>query len=164
MEYLGWVVDLGGVCVGEGESRRVVRSEEVVRSCRVSLGLFLLFFTSSAPFDNKSSRRSSFVTSDRPYPVHASLLSFFFPPVPFLPSLRTGSSSDETLAIRTLFTALKIAFTWTVLSLVTGELSSHLLDHLQVRDGTRVLTSSPHSLRLVLVPFFNPSQPSLSTS
>jgi hypothetical protein len=53
--------------------------------------------------------------------VHASILSFLFPPVPFLPSLGSGSTSDERMAIRTVFVALRVAFVWTVLSLPTGQ-------------------------------------------
>lgn len=37
LEYVGWVVDLGVVRFGERESVGVVRGEEMVCSCRVSI-------------------------------------------------------------------------------------------------------------------------------
>lgn len=58
---------------------------------------------------------SSLSFRDRPYPVQASLLSFLFPPIPLIPSLRNPSTSDDHLAIRSIFTALSIVGLWTLL-------------------------------------------------
>lgn len=55
---------------------------------------------------------------NRPFPVHASLLSFLFPPIPLLPPIQSPLTTDVHMHIHTLFTSLRIVGIWTVASLV----------------------------------------------
>lgn len=52
--------------------------------------------------------------------MHASLLSFFFPPVPLLPPLGSPQTTDAHLHIHTLFTALRLVGLWTATSLAAA--------------------------------------------